>query len=104
MDACKEGVGYCIMQTINNKWHFIRCGSSTLATTQKGYNTYNLELLAICYTLTVSYIPAKHNQLADFVSCTATGSPQMSNVYKFISHAPTVASLNLIYDGKVLDI
>ena len=28
----------------------------------------------------------------------------MPNVDKFISHAPTLVSLNLIYDGKVLDI
>ena len=46
-DASKIGIVFCLMQTNKNTWHFIRCGSSTLTTTQKGYSTYNLELLAI---------------------------------------------------------
>ena len=56
------------------------------------------------HNIAISYIPAKHNHVAVFLSLTATESPQMPDIDKYISSASHVASLNLIFDGKVLDI
>ena len=50
-DASKSGIGFCLMQSENNSWYFIRCGSSTLTPAQKCYSTYDLELLGIAFAL-----------------------------------------------------
>ena len=142
------------MQSENNSWYFIRCGSSTLTPAQKCYSTYDLELLGIVFALKslhsfvssglrftvltdcaalnniqevdintinsnrtlralerilshnihVSYIPSHHNKVADFLSRTAVGKPSMPEVKKFITPTPTTATLNLIYNNKVLDL
>ena len=38
-DASRQGIGYCSMQVCKNKWHFIRCASSTSTPSQKLYST-----------------------------------------------------------------
>ena len=52
----------------------------------------------------VSYIPSINNKVADFLSRTAVGKPSMPKVKKFITPTPTTATLNLIYNNKVLDL
>ena len=120
------------MQSEKNSWLFIRCGSSTLTPAQKCYSTYDLELLGIVFALKslhsffssglrftvltdcaavnniqevdISIINSNRILRADFHSRTAVGKPVMPEVQKFITPAPAVATLNLIYDGKVLDL
>ena len=48
-DASKQGLGFVLMQTEKDKWHFIRCSSSTLTPAQQCYSSYDLELLAIVF-------------------------------------------------------
>ena len=52
----------------------------------------------------VSYIPAHHNKVSDFLSRTVVGEPSMPEVSKFITPTPPTATLNLIYDNKVFDL
>ena len=58
----------------------------------------------LSHNVQVSYIPAHHNKVADFLSRTAVGEPSMPEVSKFITPTPPTATLNLIYDNKVLDL
>ena len=58
----------------------------------------------LSHNVQVSYIPAHHNKVADFLSRTAVGEPSMPEVSKFITPTPPTATLNLIYDNKVFDL
>ena len=142
------------MQSEKDKWHFIRCSSSTLTPAQQCYSTYDLELLAITFALkslhsfvssglkftiltdckalnqieevdinsiesnrslraierilshnvNVAHISSKINTVADYLSRNASGKPCMPDVPKFVSPVTTSASINLIYEGRVLDL
>ena len=153
-DASKQGIGFVLMQSERNKWHFVRCSSSTLTPAQQCYSTYDLELLAITFALkslhsfvssglkftiltdcqalnqieevnintiesnrslraierilshnvSVAHISSQLNKVADYLSRNASGKPCMPDVPKFVSPVSTNASINLIYEGKVLDL
>ena len=36
-DASKQGIGFFLMQSEKNKWHFVRCSSSILTPAQQRY-------------------------------------------------------------------
>ena len=58
----------------------------------------------LSHNINDAYIPSHHSKVANFLSGTAVGKPKMPEVKKFITPAPAAASLNLIYDSKVLNL
>ena len=58
----------------------------------------------LSHSVQVSYIPSHHNRVADFLSRTAVGKPNIPEVKKFINPIPSTATVNLNYDNKVLDL
>merc|ERR1711954_482879 len=52
----------------------------------------------------VAQISSHHNKVADYLSRNVSGKPYMPDVSKFISPVVTDASINLICEGKFLDL
>merc|ERR1711954_425877 len=58
----------------------------------------------LSHNVNVAHISSHHNKVVDYLSRNASGKPYMLDVPKFISPLVTDASINLIYEGKVLDL
>ena len=58
----------------------------------------------LSHNVIVAHISSHHNKVADYLSRHASGEPCMPDVPKFITPVATDASINLVYDGKVLDL
>ena len=58
----------------------------------------------LSHNVSVAHISSQLNKVADYLSRNASGKPCMPDVPKFISPVSTDVSINLIYEGKVLDL
>ena len=48
-DASRSGVSYLFMQVLNDKWFFIRYGSTPFSPSQTKYSTYDQELVTLSF-------------------------------------------------------